>query len=123
MAQKLKQRRLSKVDQHVGSCIGERRILLGMSQAELAAKIGVSYRQVQRYEDGVNCVLAGQLYEIVRQLDMPVQSLFDGLSDVIPGPSLRHRRMFLDMARDLGNIQNEEHRQVISDLTRLLAAR
>ena len=103
-----KRRRLSKVDQHVGSRIREHRILLGLSQRELAGKIGMNRRQVQRYEDGLNCVSAGQLYEIARQLDMPVESLFDGLSDVMSRPSLRHRRMFLDMARDLGNIQSEE---------------
>jgi transcriptional regulator with XRE-family HTH domain len=117
-----KRRRLSKVDQHVGSCIRERRILLGLSQRELAEKIGVSYRQVQRYEDGLNCVLAGQLFEIARQLDTPIESFFDSLSDVIPRPSLLRRRMLLDIARDVGKIENEKHRQALSDLTRLLAA-
>jgi transcriptional regulator with XRE-family HTH domain len=121
MAQR-RRRRLSKVDQHVGSCIRERRMLLGLSQAQLARKIGVSHRQVQRYEDGVNCVLAGQLCAIARALDMPIESFYDGLADVTPRLSLPRRRVSLDMMRDLGNIQNEEYLQVISDLTRLLAA-
>ncbi len=118
-----KRRRLSKVDQDVGSCIQERRILLGLSQAQLAEKIGVNSRQVQRYEDGVNCVVAGQLYEIARALDMPIGSFYDGTADVTPRLSLLRRRMFLDIARDFGKIENEKHRQALSELTRLLAAR
>ena len=33
------------------------------------------------------------------------------------------RNTAIMMMRDLGNIENEEHRQVISDITRLLAGR
>jgi DNA-binding XRE family transcriptional regulator len=44
------------VDVEVGARIKERRKLLGLSQANLAEKIGVTFQQVQKYEKGTNRV-------------------------------------------------------------------
>ena len=38
------------VDQHVGARIRERRILLGLTQQQMAERIGVAYQQAHKYE-------------------------------------------------------------------------
>src|SRR6478672_10202804 len=42
------------VDQHVGSRVRLRRMLLGMSQERLGESMGLTFQQVQKYEKGVN---------------------------------------------------------------------
>jgi predicted transcriptional regulator len=44
------------VDAHIGQKIRARRILLGMSQTELADAAGITFQQIQKYEKGVNRV-------------------------------------------------------------------
>ena len=55
----------------VGRRIRERRRHLGISQIQLAATIGVSYQQLQKYEQGSNRVAAPRLAAISGALDVP----------------------------------------------------
>jgi DNA-binding XRE family transcriptional regulator len=40
------------VDRHVGARMRERRIMLGLTQPQLADLIGVTYQQAHKYEKG-----------------------------------------------------------------------
>jgi DNA mismatch endonuclease (patch repair protein) len=68
-------------DVHVGSRVRLRRTLLGMSQEKLAASVGVTFQQVQKYEKGANRISSGTLFEMARALDVPVSFFFDGLEE------------------------------------------
>jgi transcriptional regulator with XRE-family HTH domain len=70
------------VDVIVGRNIRLRRLSKGISQTELASKIGVTFQQVQKYEKGVNRVGASRLSHIAKALNVPVAEFFDGG----PGP-------------------------------------
>jgi len=48
-----------------------------MSQGDLAGKLGVSFQQVQKYENGTNRVGAGRLPQIAEIFDVPIGALFD----------------------------------------------
>ncbi|WP_229006494.1 helix-turn-helix domain-containing protein [Roseibium aggregatum] len=67
------------VDQHVAARIRMRRNLLGMSQDELAKRLGVTAQQTQKYEAGETRVSASRLYAIAQQLGVPVAWFFEGL--------------------------------------------
>ena len=41
-------------DQHVGSRVRMRRNMLAMSQEKLGAALGLTFQQLQKYENGVN---------------------------------------------------------------------
>lgn len=56
------------VDVAVGANIRNRRRKLKISQEALAAAIGLTFQQVQKYERGANRVSASMLYEISRVL-------------------------------------------------------
>jgi transcriptional regulator with XRE-family HTH domain len=52
-----------------------------MSQGDLAARIGVSFQQVQKYEKGTNRVGAGRLPQIAEIFGVPIGALFKGTVD------------------------------------------
>lgn len=65
-----------RIDEYVGSRIAKRRSSLGLSQAELAKRIGVSFQQVQKYESGQNRVACSRLFKIAEVLDCLPGDLF-----------------------------------------------
>lgn len=67
-------------DAHVGKRIKQRRTLLGLSQSKLADAIGITFQQVQKYENGINRVGASRLHQISRILEVPESFFFEGYS-------------------------------------------
>ncbi len=66
------------IDVHVGARLRLRRMMLGVSQENLAARIGVTFQQVQKYEKGQNRVGASRLLQLSRALQAPVGYFFEG---------------------------------------------
>ncbi len=50
-----------------------------MSQSTLGVAVGVSFKQIQKYETGANSISAGRLYDICEVLDIEIDWLFEGL--------------------------------------------
>nr|WP_299843087.1 helix-turn-helix transcriptional regulator [uncultured Roseovarius sp.] len=71
------------IDSAVGQRIRQRRKLLGLSQTELAVRVGVKFQQVQKYETGVNRVAASRLWKIAETLRVPITYFFEDLE--VPG--------------------------------------
>jgi transcriptional regulator with XRE-family HTH domain len=71
------QRSASLVDVYIGARMRDGRVVLGMSQAALGEKLGVSFQQVQKYERGVNRVSAARLIDICEALDVSLASMFE----------------------------------------------
>src|ERR687898_1682057 len=46
--------RAQDTDRHVGARMRERRIMLGLTQHQVAELIGVTYQQAHKYEKGIN---------------------------------------------------------------------
>jgi transcriptional regulator with XRE-family HTH domain len=71
------------LDIDIGRRIKLRRIQLGLSQSDLARKIGpVAFQQVQKYENGTDRVSASRLYLIAEALGV---GFFYGLDDAAAG--------------------------------------
>jgi transcriptional regulator with XRE-family HTH domain len=64
------------IDVDVGKRIRLRRLFLGMNQADLAAMLGLTFQQVQKYEHGVNRVSASRLLAIANALAVPISFFF-----------------------------------------------
>lgn len=112
------------VDRYVGGRIRERRVMLGLSQQQMAHLIGVTYQQAHKYERGINRISAGRLFEIARVLRVPVSYFFEGLEGNGSEKDLSIRqRMCLELARNFTQIPNERHREALSQLARVLAAK
>jgi transcriptional regulator with XRE-family HTH domain len=64
------------VDKEIALRIKACRASKGLSQTELAAQLGVTFQQVQKYEQGINRIGAGRLFEMARVFGIPVQTFF-----------------------------------------------
>lgn len=116
--------RATETDRHVGARIRERRIMLGLSQQQMADMIGVTYQQAHKYERGINRISAGRLYEISQVLRVPVAYFFEDLQDNNNhGPLDERQRMCLELARNFAQIPNQRHQDALSQLARALAAK
>jgi transcriptional regulator with XRE-family HTH domain len=69
------------LDVMVGAKIRVFRTHLGMSQTDLARKIGVAFQQVQKYEKGTNRVGASRLSRIASVLRISIGELFESPQD------------------------------------------
>ena len=65
------------VDAYIGARMRDRRLALGLTQETLGQKLGVSFQQVQKYENGSNRVSAARLFEICEALDVSLASMFE----------------------------------------------
>src|ERR687884_796402 len=70
-------KRTTEVDGIIGAKIRMRRGELGMNQTQLANAIGVTFQQVQKYENGKNRVGGSRLAGIAKALDVPVSYFFE----------------------------------------------
>jgi transcriptional regulator with XRE-family HTH domain len=113
--------RTQDIDRHVGARVRERRIMLGLTQQQLADLIGVTYQQAHKYERGINRVSAGRLYEIAQVLSVPIGFFFDGLEEHDTRSISPRERMCLELARNFAQIPNERHQEALSQLARALA--
>jgi len=77
-AVKFKPRSSGKPEIEMGKKIRLRRVEQHISQSELGEKLGVSFQQVQKYEKGVNRVVASRLQQIATALDVPVTFFYGG---------------------------------------------
>jgi transcriptional regulator with XRE-family HTH domain len=114
--------RTQDIDLYVGARIRERRIMLGLTQQQLADLIGVTYQQAHKYERGINRVSAGRLFEVSQVLSVPASYFFDGLEQENERSISPRERMCLELARNFAQIPNERHQEALSQLARVLAA-
>ena len=80
------------VDEHVGNRIRVHRMLMGLSQEKLGEGLGVTFQQVQKYENGANRVSASRLFQISKILNVPVPYFFDN----VPVDAASHARRLRD---------------------------
>jgi DNA-binding XRE family transcriptional regulator len=74
---KVASRSTTAVDAYIGARIRERRHDLEMSQHALAKALGITFQQIQKYENGTNRVSAARLFEICKALKVPLSSMFE----------------------------------------------
>jgi transcriptional regulator with XRE-family HTH domain len=81
-------KRPSAVDVAVGRNVRIWRMARGLSQAQLANRLGVTFQQVQKYEIGGNRIGTGRLVKIAAILGVPISALFYGTDGAEPSQSL-----------------------------------
>ena len=117
------------VDVHVGKRVRHRRWMAGMTQQQLAEKVGIKFQQIQKYETGMNRVSASRLWDISDALDVPVAYFFEGLRDMeaadgaasapVPGDLLADKEA-LELIRSYYAIPENQRRRLF-DLARVLS--
>ena len=88
MPTKNRPRTPSPLDVAVGRNVRLWRLARGLSQAQLADRLGVTFQQVQKYEVGANRIGTGRLVKLSAVLSIPITALFDGTDAADPSRSL-----------------------------------
>ncbi|MFV0512169.1 MAG: helix-turn-helix domain-containing protein [Jhaorihella sp.] len=116
------------VDVHVGKRVRHRRWLIGMTQQQLAEKVGIKFQQIQKYETGANRVSASRLWDIADTLGVPVSFFFEGLEETpaddsakpsVPADLLGDKEA-LDLVRSYYAIPENQRRRLF-ELARVLS--
>ena len=117
------------VDVHVGKRIRHRRWMVGMTQQQLAEKVGIKFQQIQKYETGMNRVSASRLWDIAEAVDVPVSFFFEGIdehaahangsSTMIPGDIMADKEA-LELVRSYYAIPENQRRRLF-ELARVLS--
>ncbi len=117
------------VDVYVGKRVRQRRWMVGMTQQQLAEKVGIKFQQIQKYETGMNRVSASRLWDIAASLGVSVSFFFDGLGDgattevqtttAVPGDILADKEA-LELIRSYYSIPENQRRRLF-ELARVLS--
>lgn len=114
------------VDIHVGQRVRQRRWMIGMTQQQLANRVGIKFQQIQKYETGANRISASRLWDIAEALDVPVSFFFEGIDGELAEPQARGDvltdKEALDLVRAYYAIP-ETQRRGLFDLAQVLSAR
>ena len=90
-------RSANEIDAHVGGRLRERRLQIGMSQQDLAERLGTTFQQVQKYERGISRIGASRLHRIATALGVSIGWFFEG-----EGPSAPRATAPAEMAPHVG---------------------
>lgn len=71
------------VDVHVGQALRAIRRAKGVSQYDLAAAVGLTFQQIQKYERAENRISASKLADIAGELGVPISEFFSGLDAAV----------------------------------------
>ncbi|MFP4271372.1 MAG: helix-turn-helix domain-containing protein [Alphaproteobacteria bacterium] len=114
----------ARVDAAIGERIRARRVELGLTQDQLAGRLGVSYQQIQKYERGANGISASRLYALARRLDVAPGYFYADLD--APAECLEHggrERSALAVARNYAAVRDDGVRTAVAGLLRAVVER
>jgi transcriptional regulator with XRE-family HTH domain len=103
------------VDKQVGARVRARRQALQVSQIALANAAGITFQQVQKYENGSNRISAGRLVQIASTLGVPISYFFEGLDGTADTSFLADPQV-AELLTAFQAIDNEALRRAIVDI-------
>ncbi len=126
------------VDLHVGRRLRGQRMLKGFSQEKLADTLGITFQQVQKYENGTNRLSASRLFLISQALGVVPNYFFDGITAAVEASpllqaaeqkpealgdtsSLLNTRESIELMRAYQQIQDPAARKQLVEIARNLA--
>jgi transcriptional regulator with XRE-family HTH domain len=71
-----KKRYANKIDEFIGEKVRNTRILLGITQSQLANKIGITFQQLQKYENGINRISAATISTLCNIFNTDIVDFF-----------------------------------------------
>ncbi|MDF0599877.1 helix-turn-helix transcriptional regulator [Psychromarinibacter sp. C21-152] len=117
------------VDVHVGKRVRHRRWMVGMTQQQLANKVGIKFQQIQKYETGMNRISASRLWDIAEALNVDVRFFFEGIdeevdagaagADGVPGDILADKEA-LELVRSYYAMPENQRRRLF-ELARVMS--
>ena len=115
--------RAQDIDRHVGARMRERRLMLGLTQQQMAELIGVTYQQAHKYEKGINQIAVGRFSSIARALGVEVGYFYHDMTGKAEAvEAAPQQRLMLELARSFVALPSRKHQEAICNLARVLAS-
>ena len=128
MATKNQKKQAREIDQHVGARVKQIRMLRGLSQTDLGDRVGITFQQIQKNENGSNRIGGSRLWQFSQILDVPVSYFFEGLDGKPAKPQRkdRHARAMeqpetVKLVRNYYSIKDDEVQDTVYTLVDKLA--
>ena len=102
------------VDEHIGQRVQLRRVMMGLSQKDLAKICGVTFQQIQKYESAGNRISASRLFELSSALETPISFFFSGLPGYMPEPNRSGRVQRVSEQNSTDPLSKNESLQLIN---------
>jgi transcriptional regulator with XRE-family HTH domain len=83
---------MSQVDALVGERLRALRCSKSLSQIDLARAVGVTFQQIQKYENGTKRVKASRLFAFAQALEVPVSHFFEDIEVEQAGSSVQEQQ-------------------------------
>lgn len=91
----------NEIDGELGLRLRQARLAANLTQYGLAKKIGISFQQLQKYENATNRISSSRLLNVADALELPISYFFDGLQntagDVLPDRVIRVARILNEL--------------------------
>lgn len=117
-------KRATTIDHYLAAKLLEARIRAGMTQTDLAGRLGVSFQQIQKYEKAKNKISAAMLVEAAAAFGLEIAWFFEGIAlkgdqamDA-PAPLSKAER---EMIADFAAIKDNSLRSLIRQSLRYMA--
>ena len=122
----------SLVSREIGLKVRARRNELGLTQTNLAHRIGVSQQQINKYESGIGRIPAEQLMKLCQTLRIELSSLYRPFENVVEGSFAEPERApfvaealadkdTMELVRTFQSIKDKRLRRKILDLIKTMA--
>ena len=119
-------RRGTGVDDYVGRRVRQRRLEIGLSQSELTNAAGITFQQIQKYENGSNRVSASRLFGMAQRMGVTPDYFFEGVELPAAGQPTtevlgKYDRQVVALVRSFIQISDSGTRSAVVGLVSTLA--
>src|SRR3954447_10826757 len=109
--------RAEDADRRIAARVRELRLMLGLSQQDLAAKVGITYQQAHKYETGANRISAGRLLALAHALGGEPGHFFEGRENAAPAVPPPAQRLLLELARSFAVLPRRQQ-EALAEMAR-----
>jgi transcriptional regulator with XRE-family HTH domain len=113
---------MKNINANIGKVIRARRAALGVSQEIIGKRVGVTFQQIQKYENGTNGLTVERLFQVVEALEWNVIA-FIGAIDSVPSSSTDGTRQTLEIMKRINMLNETEFAALTSFLNILCRGR
>jgi transcriptional regulator with XRE-family HTH domain len=113
-------RSVEDTDRLVAERLRHRRRMLGMTQQNLARKVGVSYQQLNKYESGENRISVGKLHQIAGTLGVEIGYFFEPIEVELSVEASAQQHVLVELARNFAQLSSRQ-REAICMIARAMA--
>jgi len=121
MATKDGPRSANPVDTHVGSRIRVRRQVMKMSQEKLGEELGVTFQQVQKYENGTNKISISNLVKVACLFQCEIKDFLPSSSNAKISKQKNKDKKTQMLIHYWNEIDNVDFRQTIFDFVKAMS--